>query len=292
MGDEVNYADLVKRSVPKVIEAAQSMDDAALALLLAAEKAGQNRSTLVEWIEGEQKERASLPGNRVDVEEYLAGELEKLGYARNGGPIDATYAQKAIFALTGVIADRDGLKNELTSTGDALKLSQEEGERNRIAALELQTQLDAVSAENDQLKAAPVVSGADHIQSVFGGQSGGGKTDALVGDDVLRKEGFDGFIPLTGAVVLLFDADEKAIEAIPARRFGSSEFRRSGRSTTLDADIEFAPTLEEVEVAGAVLVEFGGDDVSEGFAKATLVQPFAVGGGRNAKLPAGTLTFR
>ncbi len=299
MGDEVNHTELVKQSVPKVIQAAQSMDDAALAALLAAEQAGQKRSTLIEWIEGEQKERASLPGNGTDTEAYLAGELEKLGYARDGGPIDASYAQKAIFALAGVSADRDALKDELTSTGDALKLSQEQSTTDQVTISDLRSRIavleaDAadLDAEIGQLKADPVVSVNDHIETLFGGRAGGGKTYALTGDDPLRNDDFDGFIPLNGAAVVLFDAEGKRIGTIDARRFGSSQFRRSGRSTTLDADIEFAPTLGEVEVAGAVLVEFDDDDVSDGFARSTLVQPFGVGGGRNAKLPAGTLTFR
>lgn len=272
MGDETNFADTLKLSVAKVIEKAQLMDTVSLAALLAAEEAGEKRSTLISWIKGEQAERA-------DVE-------RRVNEAANAKIYSQAEADAVVASAT------EQLRSELLSTGDALKLSQEEGERNRVVALELQTKLDAVNAENDRMKAGTVISGDARIQAAFGGQSGGGKTDALAGDDALRTERFDGFIPLTGAAVVLFDAEDKAIEAIPARRFGSSEFRRSGRSTTLDADIEFAPTLEEVEVAGAVLVEFEGDDVAEGFAKATLVQPFAVGGGRNAKLPAGTLTFR
>lgn len=297
MDGNTNPTDLVKQSVSKVIQAAQSMDDAALAAVKAAELAGQNRSTLIEWIEGEQKERETSPGNTVDTEEYLAAELEKLGYARDGGPQDASYAEKAIFALIGVSADRDSLRNELTSTGDALKLSEQGADAARLTAHELQTQLDAVSAENDLLKAEPVLSitgaGVDGVSSsdvfaAFGGKPGGGKTAAMQNG----REPFDGYIPPVGATVVMLDVEGKRIDAIPAQMFGPGQFRRSGRSVTLDTDIEFSPTLGEVEIAAVALVEFETDDVREAFAQMSLVQPFAVGGGRNAKLPAGTLTFR
>lgn len=277
MTDETNFADTLKLSVSKVIEKAQLMDTVSLAALLAAEEAGEKRSTLISWIKGEQAERAEAE--------------RRTNEAANAKIYSQAEADAVVASAT------EQLRSELLSTGDALKLSQEQVTADQATINDLRGKVAKLAIENGALQSASnrQATGAtddDRIQAAFGGQSGGGKTDALAGDDALRSDGFDGFIPLTGAVVLLFDADDRQIETIRPERFGSSQFRRSGRSTTLDADIEFAPTLEEVEVAGAVLVEFEGDDVAEGFAKATLVQPFAVGGGRNAKLPAGTLTFR
>ncbi len=58
--------------------------------------------------------------NRVGAtDEYLLSELEALGYPRNGGPEDATPAQKAIFALTGVMKDRDDARAEAKSADKA-----------------------------------------------------------------------------------------------------------------------------------------------------------------------------
>ncbi|MFD1034146.1 hypothetical protein ACFQ15_05725 [Sphingomonas hankookensis] len=277
MTDETNVTDTLKLSVSKVIEKAQLMDTVSLAALLAAEEGGEKRSTLISWIKGEQAERA---------------EAERRTNETANAKI---YSQAEADAV--VASATEQLRSELVSTGDALKLSQKQGNEDQATIANLREKVAKLAIENGALQSASnrqanAATDDDRIQAAFGGQSGGGKTDELVGDDTLRTESFDGFIPLTGAAVVLFDADGKRIVAIPAPRFGSSQFRRSGRSTTLDADIEFAPTLGEVEIAGAVLVEFEGDDVSDGFARSTLVQPFGVGGGRNAKLPAGTLTFR
>lgn len=81
-------------------------------------------------LEADRDAALDLAGKDGTTDEYLTAELEKLGYHRDGGPIDATPAQKAIFALTGVSADRDVLRVER----DAAIERAEKAERSRDRA--------------------------------------------------------------------------------------------------------------------------------------------------------------
>jgi hypothetical protein len=53
--------------------------------------------------------------------EFVASSMEKLGYSRSGGPIDASPAEKLVYALTGVSIDREHLRAALDAREAALE---------------------------------------------------------------------------------------------------------------------------------------------------------------------------
>lgn len=93
---------------------------------------------------------------------------------------------------------------------------------------------------------------------------------------------------LTGMTRVVFvDMDSVPIAALPIMSFGSGDYRPNGEGAILQRDIDFPMTLQETQIAGAFMLDDAGDPVG----KADLVQPYGVGGGRPARLPAGTLSF-
>lgn len=121
-------------------------------------------------LEADRDAALDLAGKDLFTDEYLTAELEKLGYPRDGGPIDATPAQKAIFALTGVSADRDAARDER----DAAIARAEKAERSRdrakakVTAGDQPAKLRKFSAVDDKVDDfADAIAGADEVEIVL-----------------------------------------------------------------------------------------------------------------------------
>ena len=91
---------------------------------------------------------------------------------------------------------------------------------------------------------------------------------------------------LTGAKILFVDDEDRTIPAINPLEFSRSAFNPTGNRAVLARDVDFQADMPAAQVMGAFLM--AGD---KPVAKATLVQPFSVGGGRRARMPKGTLSF-
>ncbi len=97
-----------------------------------------------------------------------------------------------------------------------------------------------------------------------------------------------GLVALTGATKVQFvDDRDMSLPKLPVLEFVPAQFAPVGEAVKLTEDVTFPTTLAGAEVAGAFLMDDGGKVV----AKASLVTPVKVGGGRNVKLPGGTLMF-
>lgn len=94
-------------------------------------------------------------------------------------------------------------------------------------------------------------------------------------------------LPEGQVAVRFLDADGKIIKDLPTLHFGSSDFDADGVNLKLNKPIEFPVGAPGTQVAGALLIGPGKQDLGE----ARLAIPFAVGGGREAKLTAGSLMF-
>lgn len=238
--EKTKIEDLLKGTVANVTEAVAKLSDADLASVREAEKAGQNRSTLLAVIDGELTERA---------------EKAKRAAGNSGAASERTYTQAE---FDKALDDRD---------------------RDHAAALEgKQRELDTATSERDALLAERVRhEEADAAASRLAEASGGA--------------GFDGYLPREGAFVRLIDASGAIVKALPEMPFGPGAFTRKGSTITLATDIDLPAELAASEILGAVLLDEADNDAGAAMAVARLVQPFAIGGGRTAKLPAGTLTF-
>lgn len=93
---------------------------------------------------------------------------------------------------------------------------------------------------------------------------------------------------LTEATYVVFvDDQDRPLADLPPMMFDPNKFEPTGEAMALKEEIDFPKTIAPNDVSGAFLL----DDEEEPIGKATLVMPFAVGGGRNAKLARSTLLF-
>lgn len=147
-----------------------------------------------------------------------------------------------------------------------------------------QAQVDQLLAERDAKHAA-------ELKAAKAGAKGGAKP---VADPKAKKIELDAksdapnLIALTGPSKIVFvDAEDMTLPKLPEMTFDPADFDAVGDGVKLKKMIDFPAGLVGSEVSGAFL--FGEDGKAAG--KATLVLPFQVGGGKNARMAPGTLVF-
>lgn len=86
--------------------------------------------------------------------------------------------------------------------------------------------------------------------------------------------------------VVVVDDRDVAIHGLPPLSFWPPQFEPNGDHVLLTSDIDFPIELPRREISGAFLMVDG-----KPIARASLVQPFAIGAGRPTKLPGRTLSF-
>lgn len=263
MEAETNLDELVKANVDAITDALPSLTSDQLTQLHDIEAAGRKRTTLMEAIHREQKAR-----------EDKAGET---GGEQSGGDQGAT-DQGGDDAAKGAPADGSAIYTQ--ANVDSMLAAQDERHK----------------AEIDALHADYAARAAQSSESPFAG-AGMANTfergeDAMQADlATLRADRGELILSIDGVFVVLVDDEGRAMKDLPPLEMAASMFKRSAGSLTLDKKIELPAALPAAEIAGAVLVEDDDDGVDGAIARATLVQPFSVGGGRVAELPAGTLAF-
>ena len=119
-----------------------------------------------------------------------------------------------------------------------------------------------------------------------------GATAALVAKDVpgaltIATSSRPSDVLMGGGSIQFVDDKDRPVEGLPPIKFAASDFEPSGSAMTLKAEVEFPKAIAANEISGAFLL----DDEDEPIGKATLVMPFAIGGGRTAKLAKSTLQF-
>jgi hypothetical protein len=95
------------------------------------------------------------------------------------------------------------------------------------------------------------------------------------------------FATTTASQIVFVDDQDRPIASIPAMPFEPKDFEPNGGAVTLVREVEFPKELPIADVSGAFLLNDDGDACG----KATLVMPFSIGGGRNAKLAKSSLQF-
>lgn len=111
------------------------------------------------------------------------------------------------------------------------------------------------------------------------------KAKALVIGD---KADAPGLVALTGgSSIVLVDIDDVPIPGLEALATLPTGFQPSGEEVLYTQAIDVPTHVVRTELGGAFLLDDGGTPV----AKAQLVAPFAIGGGRTTKLPPRTLSF-
>lgn len=92
----------------------------------------------------------------------------------------------------------------------------------------------------------------------------------------------------SGGSVVFVDDHHVPLAALPPMTFAADAFEPAGdNAVKLRRDVNFPNTLVKGEISAAFLL----DDEEEPCALARLVAPFAIGGGRDARLGAGALMF-
>jgi hypothetical protein len=110
-------------------------------------------------------------------------------------------------------------------------------------------------------------------------------TPLKIAADALPGSGSLAALTSTSRVVFVDDTDTPLRE-LPGMTFESADYEPMGSSVTLKREVEFPRELASTEIAAAFLVEG-----TKPVARAALVKPFAIGGGRSAKLAPSTLQF-
>lgn len=245
------------------------------------------------------------PSVEIDGEEYLAAELEKLGYARDGGPIDATFAQKAIFALTGVTQDRDRLRSSFEDDGTDWK-SEALGYRAVLdeiggglggGAFERPSGLIGATVIYDKL---PMLV-AERLEQGRRALDDHSAAQARVID--LEQEKALGVAPegapiadhthiavvATPAELALRFLDRGAETLVPDVPVSALDvYQRSADTVIYERPLDFAPSVPAFTLTAVALVDAGGRVIDT----CQVIPAMAVGGGRSVQLPAGTLMFR
>ncbi|QNQ09255.1 hypothetical protein [Sphingomonas alpina] len=125
-------------------------------------------------------------------------------------------------------------------------------------------------------------------------KAGDGKTPAArkkpVGKPLVidAKSDNPALVALTGPSKIVFvDDHDVPVDGLPPMTFGATDFTPNGEGVKLDKDVDFPVELPQREITGAFVTTEGGEPVG----KAMLVQPFSIGGGRQARLQKGGLAF-
>lgn len=261
--DDLNLDELLKGSVSTISTKLGALSAANLAALHDKEEAGQKRGTLLEAIHREQKAR-----------EDKAGET---GGEQSGGEQGAT-DQGGDDTAKGAPADGSAIFTQ--ANVDAMLAAQDERHKAEIDALHADYAARAAQSSESPFAGAGIANTFERGENAM-------QADLAA----LRADRGELFVPIEGVFVVLVDDEGCAIKDLPPLEMAASMFKRSAGNLTLDKKIELPAALPAAEIAGAVLVEDDDDGVDDAIARATLVQPFSVGGGRVSELPAGTLAF-
>ena len=252
--NEFDLDELVKGNVDDITPKLAEMPRTALDGLRALEQAKgeEARSTLIAAIDAEGDTRERVDAAVAMEHERVAAKMETLGYPRNGGPEDADAIDKALMALAGVQADRDQLREDLAQ-------SQKAGAELAATIEALNASAGATQAETPPAKALKLSAKRDPASL----SAAEGPSD-----------------------IVLVDGDDVPLPGLTPRGFVPGDFTLAGSAAVLARDVPFPVHSPRGDVRGAFLMRDG-----KPVAKAELVAPFAIGGGHQAKLPAGTLRF-
>lgn len=225
-----------------------------------------------------------------DVSEHLKGSI---------GDVSATLGERSFSELndlhaaegkgekrTGMLAAFDGEMKARGSVADtaleAANLAAERAGRgayvsaadHESATAKLQKQVEALTAERDQLKAKA---------------AGKPKPGKAVKTQEPRALAFDGETKLEDGVTVAFgDAQGITNPGIPDLQFGKGDFAKRDGGMVLTQDIRFDGNEPSSDVSAAYLLDAKGKVVGV----SRFRQPVGIGGGRQAEFRANTLAFR
>jgi len=221
-----------------------------------------------------------------DTELAKLRELEAAGAARATllAPIDAAIADRA--KANEKPAEGDGSLPQMFTQAQVDAQLQARDEQH-------QTQLDQQRQSFEQLTAQRQAQHEEAIKLAMAKareQKPASPKKAPVAKPIVLAASGNGpaLVALAGSSSIVFaDVDDVPILTLPKMAFGPGDYEPAGDRVKLKRDIEFPTVLPETQIASAFIL----DEKGTASGKAELVMPFGVGGGRSAKLPAGTLSF-
>lgn len=269
---EYDLNELAAGTVDSITGKFGELSDDQLATLRGIEAKGPNkRATLLKAIDTEIAQRAEAG----KASEGAAGEGD--GVTSSTSAIDAAFA-----AVAKVEGDDGGAGQSAGKDGGAPSAIYTQADMDQALATQKAT-LDA----DHELKLRNAVAAATRSAPKDAKPA---KVKPLAPLAIDPKAGKVADVPDSVAVQVVFvGLNDVPLGSLTPMTFAGDDFTAgvAGAVIVLQRDVEFPVAMSATEVLAAFVTNEDGKPVG----RASLVMPFGIGGGRQAKLPAGTLVF-
>lgn len=263
--DNIDLNELVAGTIDSVTGKFDTLGDDQLSALRDLEaKSATKRKTLLDAIDAEVKRRAGADGAQGSDDSMSAGGASAgaaaSGLAQGAGAEMTPGSNGVATGGNDAVYTQDDLDTALATQKSTLDADHELKLRNAVAVATKAAPKPTAPAKVKPATPLAIAKGADSVATV-----------SLTKTTQVVFVGVDN-IPLGNLTPMTFDP---------------GDYEPNGNGVILRRDVEFPTTLPVSEVCAAFVTGVGGEPIG----RAELVMPFGIGGGRQSKLPSGTLAF-